>query len=134
MVDEGGRWLCIVRQLFYLRGFIKRVLSSCGLDTAQSVELISFYLRCVNAEKNWLKVGLFVHYLDYLVLLCVYLFFFFCGFTNIKKRNLIEFFCSNYYSVFNYIFMYSVNHVKYLKPRIPNATQYFFRCIEWICI
>ena len=50
LVDEGGRWLCTVRQLFYLRGFIKRVLSSCGLDTARSVELISFYLCCVNAE------------------------------------------------------------------------------------
>lgn len=128
--------MCIVRQLFYLRGFIKRVLSSCGLDTARSVELISFYLCCVNAEM-WdfiekLAESGFIYPLFRLLspAVCLSIFFFFFGFTNIKKRNLIEISCSNYYSVFNYIFMYSVNHVKYLKPCIPNAAQYFVRCME----
>ena len=50
VIDEGGGWLYILLHLFYLRGFINRVLSSCGLYKTQSVELICFYLGCGDAE------------------------------------------------------------------------------------
>ena len=88
VVDEGGGWLCIVLHLLYLRGFINRVLSSCGLYKTQSVELISFYLGCGDAEtwnlgKKLAKNGFAYRLVRLLVMLCFYLFF---VFTNISVK------------------------------------------------
>lgn len=41
-------------------------------------------------------------------------------------RHLIKVSSGNYYSVFNCIFVFSVNHIKYFIPRVSNKAQYIF--------
>ena len=111
-----------------MRGFLLCLLCKNVLKNIDPKNQIVLFLFCRPTEPFlFLPV---LSCLAFAVLLSFFFFAFFAGFAY--SQNLITFCCSNYYDIFDCIFVY---HVKCFTPCISHMAQYAFRWYtEWLWI